>query len=85
MKSLEHYLEELPSRIYHPEKAHDTHQLVIEKFPNLTWSVTYVCIGCKGKTIQFIHEDLNVAVMQAHKWVIDSIERNNFKLIPWEK
>lgn len=82
MKTLEHYLDELPSRIYSRDPAHDTHQLVIEKFPNFTWSVTYVCLGCKGKTIQFIHPDLDVAVMQAHRWVIDTVESKAFKLIP---
>lgn len=85
MTDLEKYLDELPSRIYSTvnavfDKAHYTHQLVIEKFPDHTWSATYVCLGCKGKTVQYISPNLNIAVMQLDQWVKLNLSINKFRL-----
>lgn len=72
---LEELLAFLPSRIYYKTQPHGIHQLVIEKFPNHTWSVSYVCLDCKGKTQQFIDDRLQGSLCSMAEWYRDVYEK----------
>lgn len=72
-------LERLPSRMIGTDPAHPVHQLVIEKFPNKTWSVSYVCLTCKGKTIQYNEPSLETCLADMVEWVEDVVAHHGLK------
>lgn len=78
--TLEELLAWLPSRLCSIEPGHHSHQLVIEKFPNKTWSATYVCLGCKGKTLQVIRPDFKDTLLVMCKEVEELLALKAFKI-----